>query len=76
MSEHAYDISYLLESDTALAEAPLRSVAKVVPVAPPSPCGIAAAQEALARELLQFADLHDNWIRQYERMYGAGRDDS
>ncbi|WEN14794.1 hypothetical protein PY254_16410 [Rhodanobacter sp. AS-Z3] len=71
MSEHAYDINYLLESDAALVEAPMRRVAKLTPVASPAPCGIAAAQEALARELLQLAEFHDNWISQYERMLGA-----
>ncbi|MEO5829754.1 MAG: hypothetical protein ABIQ36_04210 [Rhodanobacter sp.] len=68
MSEHAYDISYLLESETALAEVPLQRVAKVAPVAPPGVCNIAAAQEALARELLQIAEFHDNWISQYTRV--------
>ena len=74
MSELAYDISYLFESDMALAEAPLPRVAKVASVAPPGVCDIVAAQDAFARELLQFAEIHDNWISQYERIYGTGRD--
>jgi hypothetical protein len=68
MSEHAYDISYLLESETALPEVSLLRAAKVAPMAPPDVCNIAAAQEALASELLQIAEFHDNWICQYTRV--------
>ena len=71
MSEHAYDISYLLESEAALVEAPVLRVAKLTPVASPAPSGIAAAQEAMARELLQVAALHDGWVLQCERTFGG-----
>lgn len=63
MNDVAYDISYLLESEPAMAAAPVLRVAKVAPAAVPQ--GVAAAQAALARELLQVAEAHEEWIRQY-----------
>jgi len=65
MNDVAYDISYLLENEpaTATAAAPVLRVAKAAPAA--VPLGVAAAQAALARELLQFAEAHEEWIRQY-----------
>ncbi|MGY3040249.1 hypothetical protein ACVWWQ_001872 [Rhodanobacter sp. TND4EL1] len=71
MSDLAYDISYLLDTDAAIAEAPVLRVAKAPPPAARSPSGVAMAQQALARELLEVATLHEDWIRQYQRMYGA-----
>jgi 3-oxoacyl-ACP reductase-like protein len=63
MSEHAYDISHLLESEPAMAAAPVSRIAKApAAAAPPS---VAAEQERLARELLQAAEAHDALIRQY-----------
>jgi hypothetical protein len=64
MSDLAYDISYLIESEPAAAPAPALRVARAVPAAP-VPLGVAAAQAALARELLQVAEAHEEWIRQY-----------
>ncbi|KRE84761.1 hypothetical protein ASG75_12795 [Rhodanobacter sp. Soil772] len=67
MSDLAYDISYLLDSEPATAAAPALRVARAAPAAPaPSVLpGVAAAQVALARELLQVAEVHEEWIRQY-----------
>ena len=67
MSDLAYDISYLLECEPVRPE--LREVR--VTAAPPlasGPTSVAAAQEALARELLQAADAHEAWIQRYLRM--------
>ncbi|KQZ66741.1 hypothetical protein ASD55_17285 [Rhodanobacter sp. Root561] len=74
MSDHAYDISYLLDSDAATAEVPVLHVAKAPPRPARSPSHIAAAQAALALELLQAAEAHEDWIRQYVRMYGIAGD--
>jgi 3-oxoacyl-ACP reductase-like protein len=63
MSEHAYDISHLLESEPVMAVPPVSRIAKAP--APAAPPGAAAEQERLARELLQAADAHDALIRQY-----------
>jgi hypothetical protein len=71
MSEHAYDISYLLDSEPARAAAPELRIAKAPPVTPPK-LTIAAAQEALARELLQAAAAHEALIQQYLRMTDEG----
>lgn len=69
MSDLAYDISYLLDSEPARIEAPVPRVAKAVPAAPPPT--LADAQAALARELLQAAEVHEEWIRQYLSVHGA-----
>ncbi|WP_426687625.1 hypothetical protein [Rhodanobacter ginsengiterrae] len=74
MSDHAYDISYLLDGDAALAEPPVLRVAKAPPVPARSPSRVAAAQEALASELLLVAEAHEDWIRQYVRMHGVAGD--
>ena len=69
MNDHAYDISYLLESEPARVEVPdLRMVraALAPPPKPPEP-SVADAQEAMARELLQAAEAHEELIRQYLR---------
>ncbi|RAN82542.1 hypothetical protein B5P43_00105 [Bacillus sp. SRB_336] len=75
MSEQAYDISYLLESEPARAVAPDLRIAKAPPVRP-SPSTVAAAQEALARELLQAAAAHEAMIQQYLRMTDEGYRDT
>lgn len=75
MSELAYDISHLPESEPFKTAAPDLRIAKVPPVALP-PLSVAAAQEALARELLQAADMHEAMIQQYLRMTDAGYQDS
>jgi hypothetical protein len=63
MSELAYDISYLLDNEPAQAEPPVARVARAVPAPPPT--SLADVQSRLARELLQAADAHEEWIRQY-----------
>lgn len=69
MNDHAYDISYLLESEQVVAEVRVPRVARVLPAAPRQP-SLADTQEAMARELLQAADAHEELIRQYLRMNG------
>jgi hypothetical protein len=71
MNDAAYDIRHLLELEVTAPVMPeFRSAKPVVVKAAPS--GAAAAQEALARELLQVADRHEELIQQYLRM----KDDS
>ncbi|TAM57413.1 MAG: hypothetical protein EPN49_14895 [Rhodanobacter sp.] len=66
MSDHAYDISYLLEAEMTTVEVPAAPVQKAPPARPlPSP--VAAAQEVLARELMQAAAAHEALIEQYLR---------
>jgi len=66
MSDHAYDISYLLESEMTTVDMPVVREQKTPPARPlPSP--VAAAQEALARELMQAATVHEALIEQYLR---------
>ena len=71
MSEQAYDISHLLESEPVRVAAPDLRIAKAPPAVPPR-LSVAAAQEALARELLQVADAHEALIQQYLRMTDTG----
>jgi hypothetical protein len=66
MSDLAYDISYLLDSEPAQAEPPVVCAARAVPA--PTLAGI---QAALARELQQAADAHEEWIRQYLSVHGG-----
>ena len=64
MNDHAYDISYILEADLIDAGALIARTEK----APATPSGtptLAAAQEAIARELMQAADTHEALIQQY-----------
>lgn len=70
MSDLAYDISYLLEGEPAQTEAPAPRVARVAPPVTVRP-SVATAQAAMARELLQFADAHEEWIRQYLCVHGG-----
>ncbi len=72
MNDIAYDISHLLGVGLHQADAPAPRVVRAVPtvVAAPVPPGVAAAQEALARELMQSAPIHDALIQQYLRMSG------
>lgn len=69
MNHAAYDINYLLESETFLADVPVLRVAEPPPRAP-APPSLAQVHEALARELLQAASAHDEWIRHYARSNG------
>jgi hypothetical protein len=66
MSDHAYDISYLLESEVIEPSAPALRVVKA-PRAPASP-SLAALQEAMARELLKEDHAHAAMIQAYLRM--------
>jgi len=73
MNDHAYDISYLLESEPARVEVPDTRVTRAAPTTlpkPPKP-SVADAQEAMARELLQAAEAHEELIRQYLRFSGS-----
>lgn len=67
MNEQAYDISHLLESEPATPAAPERRMARTLPPTPAKPT-VMAAEDALAREFLQFADAHEAMIQQYQRM--------
>lgn len=64
MSEHAYDITYLLESEPSAVKAPELRAVQARPVPPPRP-SLAEVQEAIARDLLQAAEAHEELIRQY-----------
>ncbi|OOG42600.1 hypothetical protein [Rhodanobacter sp. C05] len=69
MTDHAYDISYLLESEPAKVETRDLRITKAPPVVPARP-SVAAAQEALARELMQAAEAHEALIQQYLQISG------
>lgn len=73
MNELAYDLNYLIDSDSAEPAAPPR-VATMAPA--PSPANVAGAQEALARDLLQAAATHEALIQQYLRFSGAPAQDA
>lgn len=75
MNDLAYDISHLLEPEMALAEAPTLRIAKAAPAAP-TPAGVLATQDALARELMLADDTHEALIQQYLRMSGVSQRDS
>lgn len=66
MSDYAYDISHLLEAEPVESGAPALRAVKAPSAA--KPAGIAAIQEALARELLKEDHAHDAMIQQYLRM--------
>ena len=70
MNDHAYDISYLLESEQARVEVPDLRMVRATPATPPKP-SVADAQEAMAHELLQAAEAHEELIRQYLRFSGT-----
>jgi len=76
MNDLAYDISHLLESEPFKTPVPEFRTARVTPAAAPPVPTVAAAQEALARELLQAADKHEALIQQYLRMTDAAYQDS
>lgn len=63
MNDLAYDISYLLECEAPQAKAPVRPAVKAAPL--PAVPTLAGIQAALARELLQAGEAHEEWIRQY-----------
>lgn len=72
MNDIAYDISHLLEVELHQAETPAPRVVRAVPdaVASPARSSVAEAQEALARELMQSAAIHDALVQQFLRMRG------
>jgi hypothetical protein len=75
MNDHAYDITYLLDSEPAKVEVP---ELRIVRTPPPSSTAanvatvqsIAAAQDAMARELMLVDAAHEALIQQYLRMSG------
>ena len=75
MNDLAYDISHLLESEPFKPTVPEFRTVRVTPAAPPVPT-VAAAQEALAQELLQAAATHEAMIQQYLRMIDVAYQDS
>lgn len=62
-----YDISHLLDVELPKAEAPAPRVMQAVPSAPTKQ-SVTDAQEALARELMQAAVIHDALVQQYLHM--------
>lgn len=75
MNDHAYDISHLLDSEPFKIDVPdlpvtRMPIARAVPAAPPKP-SVVDAQEAMARELMQAAEAHEELIRQYLRFSGT-----
>ena len=72
MNDIAYDISHLLDAESQQADAPAARIVRTVPAVPTRAVrsGVAAAQEALARELIQCAPIHDAMVQQYLRMSG------
>jgi hypothetical protein len=70
MNDLAYDISHLLDAESAQPAPASRAPAKSAPATAPA-TGTVDAQEALARELLQLAEAHDELIRQYLDSSGA-----
>jgi 3-oxoacyl-ACP reductase-like protein len=72
MDDIAYDIAHLFEVEPQRTAAAAPRTVKVVPTAAfkPAAPSIAAAQQALARELMQSAPVHDALVQQYLRMRG------
>jgi hypothetical protein len=70
MSDHAYDISHLLDLDTIKAEPTELRIVRTPPPQPAAPAkpkqtSVAEAQDALARELLGASAIHEALIHQY-----------
>ena len=73
MNDIAYDISHLFDVELQQTAAPgLRAVRAdcIAAATTPPALSITTAQEALARELLQSAPIHEEMIQQYLRMRG------
>jgi hypothetical protein len=70
MSDHAYDISYLLDSKTATVEVPQLQIVKTTPPPAPTAASLAAVQDAMACELMLADAAHEALIQQYLRMSG------
>jgi hypothetical protein len=73
MTDTAYDITHLLESELASSPpANLRSMKTPLrPATPLRPPAAPAAEDVLARELMQSAGIHEALIQQYLRMAGS-----
>ncbi|WP_158881807.1 hypothetical protein [Rhodanobacter sp. L36] len=71
MSDHAYDISHLLDLDTIKGELNELRIVRTPPPSQQAPVmksnksSVAEAQDALARELMGAAVIHEALIRQY-----------
>ncbi|MEO7051984.1 MAG: hypothetical protein ABI128_10000 [Rhodanobacter sp.] len=72
MNDIAYDISHLFDVEPWQAAAPEARAVRTVPtvLAKLPPPSVAVAQDALARELMQSAPIHEALIQQYLRMRG------
>ncbi|MCW8807657.1 MAG: hypothetical protein OQK79_06035 [Rhodanobacter sp.] len=70
MNDHAYDISYLLDSDSVDASELVSTLKKASPPAKPT-VTLALVQDTMARELLQAAAVHDALVQQYLRISGV-----
>lgn len=72
MNDIAYDISHLLEVELHQADVPAPRVVRAVPTVAANPAvpSLAEAQQAIARELMQSAAIHDAMVQQYLRMCG------
>ncbi|WP_426702270.1 hypothetical protein ACPPVV_04470 [Rhodanobacter sp. Col0626] len=68
MSEHAYDITYLLDIEPVKLDVPERGTVRKPLAAVPA--SVSALQEAMARELLQADEAHEALIQQFLRMAG------
>jgi hypothetical protein len=69
MTDHAYDISYLLDSEVAAVEAPQLRIVKA-PSPAPKAASLAAVQDAMELELMLADAAHEAMIQQYLRMNG------
>lgn len=72
MNDIAYDISHLLETELQQVEVPASRIVRAANEASAKPAkpSVAEAQEALARELMRAATIHEALIQQYLRMSG------
>lgn len=79
MNDHAYDISHLLEFEPAKADLPDLPVTRMPVAKVPPPVSrqsaVAAAQEAMAQELLKVAEVHEELIQQYLRFSNGSLQD-
>ena len=72
MTDTAYDITHLESALTSSAPANLRSMKTPLrPATPLRPPATPAAEDVLARELMQSAGIHEALIQQYLRMAGS-----
>lgn len=79
MNDVAYDISHLLEFEREHAETPAPQPWRMAPTVADTweqPPNTAAMEEALARELMQFAAAHEALIQQYQAISTKARVES